>query len=275
MPITVTCRRCEHEFSAWEDLAGQLVQCPKCEADVYVGDDEDWDEDDESEDDDDELRLAPAEESLITPTSMALPVAGAEDDESEVFDEMPENCPKCGAELNSELCGACNYHVKLRRVIASDVETYAPDENLGFKRWFNSQLSEGESFDSVFFWGKILFGFLLAGFTLIFFPYSLIITIPIVAAVVFLYVMIKRSPKSGDDAFYDVGSQMTLKIIRATGWRKLEWPFPKCKHYSVANTDFSDGDVAEMSSTGEIEALDFSGCPITDASLPHLADWRH
>ena len=34
----------------------------------------------------------------------------------------------------------------LKRTLATDIESFQADENLGFKRWFNSQLAEGETF---------------------------------------------------------------------------------------------------------------------------------
>ena len=36
MPIRVNCRHCGKQFSAWEDLAGQTVQCPKCKNRMIV-----------------------------------------------------------------------------------------------------------------------------------------------------------------------------------------------------------------------------------------------
>ena len=36
MPIRVICRQCAKQFSAWDDLRGKSVQCPKCNAEMIV-----------------------------------------------------------------------------------------------------------------------------------------------------------------------------------------------------------------------------------------------
>ncbi len=149
MPISLTCGDCEHEFSAWDDLAGRTVQCPKCKASVLVGgevDESEWEEEDESEEDD--FNLAPAEESLIATPLATLPTTDDLTGEAAQppSDGPPTECPKCGAGLSDGmLCDACGYNVQLKRVIHSDVETFEANPDIGFKRWFNSQLAEVES----------------------------------------------------------------------------------------------------------------------------------
>lgn len=281
MPILLTCRSCEHEFSAWDDLIGKVVPCPNCSADVYVSDGEDEDdwEEGEEEDEDDEFRLAPADENVLRPTSDALPVSGEDEtvSEGESKEPVPTYCPQCGADLEGEpLCDACGYHALLKRRIASDIETFKPDENLGFKRWFNSQLAEGESYDSVLFWGKIVFGFLLVVFTFIFFPLSLCLTIPIVILVAGLYMYLKANQRQGDDAFYDAGTRITLQIMRALNWPEMKWPFKRTPSFSAKGTEFTDQDLIEMSNPEAVLALDLEGTDITDAGLTHLAaEWGH
>jgi len=36
MPIRITCRHCGKAFSAWDDLVGKAVQCPKCQQSMVV-----------------------------------------------------------------------------------------------------------------------------------------------------------------------------------------------------------------------------------------------
>src|SRR5687768_12268711 len=37
MPMRVVCAKCGKQFSAWEDLVGKQVQCPKCQHIMVLG----------------------------------------------------------------------------------------------------------------------------------------------------------------------------------------------------------------------------------------------
>jgi hypothetical protein len=244
---------------------------------VLVGgevDESEWEEEDESEEDD--FNLAPAEESLIATPLATLPTTDDLTGEAAQppSDGPPTECPKCGAGLSDGmLCDACGYNVQLKRVIHSDVETFEANPDIGFKRWFNSQLAEGESLGSIWKWILVGGGLVFGAMTLALLPDSLCFAIPVVIIAGVVYVLIKRSGKPSDQAFFDAGTRGSLALLRIVGWRKMEWPFPKVPSYSAKGTNFDDKDLASMSDVGEIEALDLDGCAITDAGLVHLAAW--
>ena len=66
MPIKVACTNCGNQFSAWEDLIGHAVGCPKCQAQVTVPDPEHPEPvvelNDADDDADEEFRLEPVTE---------------------------------------------------------------------------------------------------------------------------------------------------------------------------------------------------------------------
>jgi len=236
-------------------------------------DEDEWE--DEEEEDEDDFSLAPVEESLLSsPTSFPTAEDIATEEPKPAAEGSPAECPKCGALMNDGmLCDACGYNLQLKRVIHTQLETFEANPDVGFKRWFNSQLAEGESIGSIWKWILIGFGLLFVVVTVLLLPWSLIFAVPVIVVACVLFVAIKRSGKTGDEAFFDAGTSGTLLLFRTTGWRKLEWPFPKVPFYSAKGSDFGDDDLAEMSNASEIEALDLDGCAVTDAGLIHLANW--
>ena len=172
--------------------------------------------------------------------------------------------------LRRALSGDLSLLSELRDQGTGDVIDAALDSAQGE---INSQLAEGESLGSIWKWILVGGGLVFGAMTLALLPDSLCFAIPVVIIAGVVYVLIKRSGKPSDQAFFDAGTRGSLALLRIVGWRKMEWPFPKVPSYSAKGTNFDDKDLASMSDVGEIEALDLDGCAITDAGLVHLAAW--
>jgi hypothetical protein len=199
MPIRVTCQNCGKKFSAWDDLVGKPVQCPKCQQQMIVPGPDGTPAGVPPEEDiffsdaaasQSPPSAPPAARGAQTPrrtvklsnpqaaqpprgTTTPPPVvnppappvaptaaAGPEEDNA---DDLTLPCPKCNAAmpLNEDLCDACGYHRVLKKVLdTSDV--YKPTAGTGFEKMISGQIAEFESAEGALFWAKIVAVVLLA-----------------------------------------------------------------------------------------------------------------
>jgi DNA-directed RNA polymerase subunit M/transcription elongation factor TFIIS len=90
--ITFYCPHCNQVLEATEDLAGEIVECPGCQAEIAVPDEVDFEED--------------AEEAYVA--------TGVDEGV----------CPGCGAEMEPDavLCLGCGYHATLGHKISTSFD---------------------------------------------------------------------------------------------------------------------------------------------------------
>ncbi|MEO8498252.1 MAG: hypothetical protein ABI614_24570, partial [Planctomycetota bacterium] len=128
MPIRVVCKHCGKQFSAWDDLIGKSVKCPKCQQQmvVHAGN--------EALGEPERPATAPASRSAAAPVARpvtARPVAppmpsipgrptppattsrpASAADDLDDSDELPYACPHCHQSMpaDEDLCDHCGYH---------------------------------------------------------------------------------------------------------------------------------------------------------------------
>lgn len=264
MPIRVTCHSCGKEFSAWEDLVGKSVQCPKCHAQQIIplpGQSNRRAE--PATDDDDEFSLAALEPPPKAAPMRELPTS--------LPKPVPTNtCPHCHAPMPLEavLCDHCGYDKKQGKQLAAFKADETPTYT-GFERWFREQLSEGETPEGVVLIVKILGG-LVALFLIVVLIaslrfWSLLLLVPLLVLVV-LFALGKIGGGSANVW------TLVLLLQRLASWRELAWPFPRLRSLDLRNSELTDDDLAELEDLKNVEALDLENTQLTDAGLVYLED---
>lgn len=191
MPMRVVCANCGKQFSAWDDLVGKQVQCPKCQHKMILGGANPaldappttpTQPPKKANPAGPKAKSPPASTAPVqkqnpapaprapapppaatgktpvraTPLPRAFPVAKPNAD-FDSNDSLPLGCPKCNApmEKGDDLCDACGYHLILKKVIdVSDMKK--PNKTTGFERFLQDQLHESESSHSTLALVKIV-----------------------------------------------------------------------------------------------------------------------
>ena len=181
--------------------------------------------------------------------------------------------------LNDDLCDACGYHLILRKVL--DMEgVRKPDTSTGLERLLKGQLSEGATPENVLFWAKLVAGFFLLFFSILFFGrYGLTIAVIGIAAYVVVSRAVAARRKESDsavnqDALSAVVWSAVLFVERAVAWRLPTWPFPKARALAIHDPAFDDEELGDLEQLDDLEALDFEGTSITDEGLTYLAELK-
>jgi len=180
---------------------------------------------------------------------------------------------------NDDLCDACGYHLILRKVL--DMEgVHKPDGSTGLERLLKGQLSEGATPENVLFWAKLVAGFFLLFFSILFFGrYGLTIAVIGIAAYVVVSRAVAARRKESDsavnqDALSAVVWSAVLFVERAVAWRLPTWPFPKARALAIHDPAFDDEELGDLEQLDDLEALDFEGTSITDEGLTYLAELK-
>ena len=95
--MTFNCPECGQELEAPDELAGEVVECPTCSAQIQIpGADE-----------------TEADEAVEKPSPASILPA---------MDEPSNSCPECGTEMEPDavLCVACGFHTGLGKKIDTD-----------------------------------------------------------------------------------------------------------------------------------------------------------
>jgi DNA-directed RNA polymerase subunit M/transcription elongation factor TFIIS len=103
--IEFTCPECGQVLEAPEEMAGESLACPSCEAPISIPDQENSKVDEEYS-------------ALVFDN---LPDTSATDPYAETADNV---CPECGAKLNEGvvLCVQCGFHLKLGKKISTEFD---------------------------------------------------------------------------------------------------------------------------------------------------------
>ena len=182
MPLRITCQFCGKAFSAWDDLVGQAVKCPKCGQDMIVpGSVLDRPPAGKPSTQPPEVnRTAPRRELVppgkspettrtvkVTPgprpsptppaarrpgtTPSPSPPKPVAPQPATVVDTVP--CPNCNSPmpLNDDLCDECGYHLILRKVLDTS-GVHRHNDATGLDRFLKGQLAENDTADSALFW---------------------------------------------------------------------------------------------------------------------------
>lgn len=305
MPIRVVCKHCGKKFSAWDDLIGKAVKCPKCQQEMVV------------HSGNDALDAPPASAPQVprptagpplaakptgqppTPSRPATPprpVVPAQAvpppatsgqpyaiDDLDDSEDLPYACPHCHQSMppDEDLCDNCGYHRVLKRRIDVSEGINKPDKSVGFERFFKGQLADKNSEESTLLMLKIVGGVLAAAFIFICFPWSLFVAFAIGGA--FLFYKSKQKSvavASGDPSALnqDPASSMIWSVVlsfqRAVGWRHPEWPFPTTTALTLHDSTFTDDDLNSVEDLSRYETLDLEGTQLSNASLQTMEQMK-
>ena len=297
MPIRVVCKHCGKQFSAWDDLIGKVVKCPKCQQEmvVYSG----------NEALGEPAKPAPAQASRpsaappattkpvatrpvappvppvpkrVTPPATTGSSAYAVDDLDD-SEELPYACPHCHRSMpaDEDLCDHCGYHRVLKRRIDISEGIKKPDKSVGFERLFRGQLSDADSAESTLLMIKVVGGLMAAAFLFVCHPWSWFVAVA-AGAGYFYYRQKKRAPTAGDAdpsaVNQDVASTflwtLVLSFQRTVSWRVPVWPFRTTKALTLHDSTFTDHDLADVEELSSYETLDLEGTQVSNAGLEQL-----
>lgn len=304
MPIRVVCKHCGKQFSAWDDLIGKAVKCPKCQQEMTV----------HSGNDALDRPAKPAPPQATKPTAprpatskpmptrpvappmpnvpasrptarrTTPPLASSSspytDDDLDDSDELPYACPHCHQSMpaDEDLCDQCGYHRVLKRRLDISEGINKPDKSVGFERLFRGQLADKDAAESTLLMIKVFAGFIAAAFLFVCHPWSWFVTLA-GGAGYFVYWNKKRSATTGDGDSSKVNQDIisssmwtiVLSLQRAVGWRVAAWPFPTTKALTLHDSTFTDQDLREFDELSKYETLDLEGTQLSNAALEHLA----
>ena len=296
MNISVLCSHCRRTYTVDQSRLGATVACPHCFTpnDVLVV----AEVEDEVDISDGEYRLAPDDEG---PTNPPVDPVGADYLEAaQAGRKKPATrpspaptpatsgppqapgaattvtCDKCKAVLESGAlkCSQCGAATKLGRMAGSDDPGAAPigEPAPGFQGWMESRLSEGESLDSMMLWVQILTGFFLLVFSILWFPWFLILSVPALIAFIVVKVVNVGRKKNGEEP---VTWYFLLWFARLTAWGFLKGPFARRKIYNGRGRRLVDSDLETIDGINDLDVLDVEGTQVTDESIDYLARLRN
>lgn len=101
--ITFSCPHCDQVLEAADGYAGQIIECPGCQAEITV----------------------PEESEAVHEPDELADADDLDDEEADSADEEEEGvCSECGAEMEPDtvLCMSCGYHAGLRRKMHTNFE---------------------------------------------------------------------------------------------------------------------------------------------------------
>jgi DNA-directed RNA polymerase subunit RPC12/RpoP len=305
MPIRVVCKHCGKQFSAWDDLVGNTVQCPKCQQQmvIYSGNDA-LDEPAKPTPPPanrpvaSSVKTTPVKTTPVTPRPVAPPMpsipapppatrstgsgAYAADDFDD-SDDLPYACPHCHQSMpaSEDLCDHCGYHRILKRRIDVSEGIKKPDKSVGFERLLKGQLADANSAESTLLLIKIVGGVIAAGILLVCLGKWSVILVAIAAAG-FFYWKAKRSPTAADadpsavnrDVVSTFFWTIALTVQRAAGWRVAAWPFPPTKALTLHDSTFTDQDLSSVEDLAKYETLDLEGTQLSNKGLEKLAQMK-
>ncbi|MBP87051.1 MAG: hypothetical protein CMJ64_10100 [Planctomycetaceae bacterium] len=306
MPIRINCKHCGKKFSAWDDLVGKSVKCPKCQKEMTVPGGEMGIASSPSADvvslGEEDIVAPPAAgyEPLphadssdvasglslpmpsVTPPAAARPAASptaptSADDDLDDGDDLPFACPNCHQPMpqQEDLCDHCGFHRILKRKIDIADGINKPDNSTGFERAFRGQLEDADSADNMLKILKIVGLLVAVAFLFVCRPYSWFVAI-IGGVGFFLYRKKQVASSSANDsainqdAMSSTAWTLMLSLQRAIGWRLLAWPFPKTKALILHDSTFTDADLGDLDELPQYEALDLEGTQVTNDGLRHL-----
>ena len=306
MPIRVNCKYCDKQFSAWDDLVGKPVECPKCHQKMVVPKTPTAEpaKPSKAAEGVPTSRLIQPRQSTrkpvaVTPRPTRQPKAEApksanapatksaakapatvSDDEFDDSDALPIICPNCQAAMavDDDLCDACGFHKILGKVI--DLDGVARRESsTGLERVFKQQLAGDETPSAALLWFKILAGFMLITICMMCLSKWWWVGVGVlgVGYAVFHF-RSKAAATQGSDVNQDPISaaiwRSLLIMQRAIGWRRLEWPLPQIPSLVIRDASFADDDLAALENLSDIRALDLEGTQVSNAGLVHLSELR-
>ncbi|MBC8354861.1 MAG: hypothetical protein H8E66_23025 [Planctomycetes bacterium] len=289
MPIRVVCKHCGKQFSAWDDLVGKAVKCPKCQQEMVL------------HSGNEALGETPAPTRSTAPAAPgsaptqpvappmpkvpAQPPASAggssqphSTDDFDESEDLPYACPHCHQSMKADedLCDKCGYHRVLKRRIDITEGVNKPDKSVGFERFFKGQLTDANSAESTLLMMKVVGGLFALAFVFVCHPWSWLIVIGGVVA--FVFYKKNRAGKTGDadpsavnqDAASSLLWTLTLNFQRAVGWRLPALPFPTTKALTLHDSTFSDQDLGGVDDLSTYETLDLEGTQLSNAGLEQL-----
>ncbi|MCA9121136.1 MAG: hypothetical protein H6822_17410 [Planctomycetaceae bacterium] len=304
MPIRVVCKHCGKQFSAWDDLIGKTVKCPKCQQQMTVHSG--------NEALDTPAKPAPSQPTRpvssppavpnrasprsVTPpmpnASVSLPTAPrptAPDemarpsyavDDFDDSDDLPYACPHCHQAMpaDEDLCDRCGYHRVLQRRIDVSEGINKPDKSVGFERLFRGQLADRDSAESTLLMIKVFAVFIAVAFLFVCHPWSWLVAI-VGGAGYFVLQTKRRSSTTGSadpsavnqDVVSTFMWALVLGFQRAVGWRVAAWPFPTTKVLTLHDSTFTDQDLQSVEGLSSYETLDLEGTQLSNAALEQLA----
>ncbi len=297
MPIKVVCKHCGKQFSAWDDLIGKAVKCPKCQKEMVVHSGNEALDKPATPVPPQPTRPAaeppptprPVLSRPVTPPmptvpgkptssyATGTPTYAADDlDDSE---ELPYACPHCHQSMpaDEDLCDHCGYHRVLKRRIDISEGVNKPDKSVGFERLFKGQLADADSAESTLLMIKVVGGLMAVVFLFVCRPWSWLVAV-IAGAGYFIYRKKQRSPTAGDAdpsaVNQDVASTfiwtLTLIFQRTVGWRVPAWPFRTTKALTLHDSTFTDQDLSDVEDLSKYETLDLEGTQLSNAGLEQL-----
>lgn len=298
MPIRVVCKHCGKQFSAWDDLVGKSVKCPKCQQQMVVHSGNDALGEPAKPVPPQATRPAATSPATTTPVT-ARPVAhplparpappiktGSQPypaDEFDDSDDLPYACPHCHQPMpaSEDLCDRCGYHRILKRRIDISDGINKPDKSVGFERLLKGQLADADSAESTLLLIKVVGGLMAAAFLFVCHPWSWLVAI-VGGAGFFVYRSKKRSSSVSDAdpsaVNQDVASTFvwTIALIlqRAAGWRVAAWPFPTTRALTLHDSTFTDRDLGDVEDLSKYETLDLEGTQLSNAGLKQLEQMK-
>ena len=267
MPLRITCQFCGKAFSAWNDLVGQSVKCPKCGQDMIVPGSaldrpparnvpqpppessrtaprRELTPPGKSPETTRTVKVTPSPRPSPAPPVAKRPKAAAapplvipvSTPPTAAVDTVP--CPNCNAPmpLNDDLCDECGYHLILRKVLDTSGVHHHNDAT-GFDRFLKGQLAENETAESALFWAHIVAGFCLLSLCVL--CLGLLKGFLLAALIMGGYTAYRlatkeRREREKDSSQGDRVSRTLWSAIlgfqRVVGWRHTQWPFPENAH---------------------------------------------
>ncbi len=289
MPIRVVCTHCGKQFSAWDDLLGKAVKCPKCQQQMIVNSGNDA------------LDQAPNPSKPPVPSQPGtvappvsrptpgpqIPASGASStsassypiDDLDDSEDLPYACPHCHQAMpaDDDLCDKCGYHRVLQRRIDVSEGIDKPDKTVGFERFFKGQLDDADSAESTLLMIKVVGGLIGLVFFFVCHPWSWLVVIG-GGIGYFFYRKQQRSagaaaPDStlNQDGLSKALWAIVLTVQRAAGWRVVAWPFPATKVLTLHDPSFTDNDLNDVENLQSYNTLDLEGTQVSDVGLQKLA----
>ena len=275
MPIRINCRHCGKRFSAWDDLIGKPVKCPKCQQTMIVPSGEDIPVD-TSTPAQAPAPVAPRQRTPAEspqPASPPLPNAASpqaasaasmpaaqrtpqlpQNEDFDENDELPYACPSCQQAMSphEDLCDNCGYHRVLKRRIDISSGVHKPDKSTGFERMFRGQLHDSGDAEGTLRYVKIVGAIVVIALIFVCPPVGLLLAAGLVIGFVIHQKKLAKQSSDGADSAVNQDAlssfvwSLFLNCQRAIGWRELKWPFPTTRALTLHDPTFTDDDLASL-----------------------------